>query len=109
MYAVDLTGSFAGMFPDRIPVENSAYVSSIPFYKRAFAAIEEPNGRFRSAYGFLFSIQPVANRGASIRVHLPTSEDRMEVATKLADGGEIVRNGGLITVTDRYSVTWSIA
>ncbi len=107
-YHVDLTGSFAGMIPSKIPVLQSVYWSAVAFYKYAFSGIEEGE-ELRSAYGFTFTVETAWYAGANIRLHLPSASDREEVANKLANGGHIEREGGLIKVTDRYEINWSIA
>lgn len=108
MYTVDLTGSFAGMVPASIPVEQSVYWAAVAFYRNAFSVTEQDGGVYSSAYGFKFSVEAAASAGGSIRLHLSSASDRQEVATKLATG-QVTYGNGLITVTDPYEITWSIA
>lgn len=109
MYNVDLTGGFDAMIPDVISVAEDDHAEAVQFYKAAFAAIDESENRYLSAYGFSYSVDAVEEPGDDIRLQLSSAEDRQTVAENLANGGEITNEDGLITVTDPYSVTWTIA
>ncbi len=113
MYNVNITGSFAGVFPSSLSVDSKKHSAAVRHYKKALRATVVKQGSqvvLESAYGFRFKVNASrGSSGTSVRLSLPNSGHRGSVARALGAGGRVSHHRSGLVVHDPFGVTWTLA
>lgn len=113
LYNVNLTGSFAGLFPKTICINRRSHAAAIRLYRSALKARIVSSGEntvLESQHGFQFQVQSVRSKlPASVRLALPPRADRAYVARQLAAGSGVSHKREGIIVKDPFEITWTLA
>lgn len=113
LYNVNITGSFAGLFPSSFSIESKKHAAAVRHYKRALRASVVKTGSqivLESSYGFRFKVNPSRSSSqTSVRLSLPNSGQRGNIARALGAGGRVSHHRTGLVVQDPYGVTWTLA